>query len=77
MKSPGPQILEALERRITDDKVSSQETQHAPIYESIPSSTAGADKEGLAEQMEDIAERHEMSNDSAPEQSSAAGRDVF
>ncbi|KFY80305.1 hypothetical protein V499_00823 [Pseudogymnoascus sp. VKM F-103] len=67
MKSPGPQIPEALERRITDDKASSQETQHGPVYESIPNSTDGTDKEGLAEQMEDIAERQDILNDSAPE----------
>lgn len=67
MKSPGHQILEALERRIADDRTSFQETQDAPIYEWIPSSTAGIDKEGLAEQMEDIAERQDILNDSAPE----------
>ena len=59
--------MEALERRIADDKASSQETHHAPVYDSIPSSTARTDKEGISEQMEDIAERQDILNDSAPE----------
>ncbi|KFX87172.1 hypothetical protein V490_08476 [Pseudogymnoascus sp. VKM F-3557] len=40
---------------------------HAPMYESIPSGTSGTYKEGLAEQMEDIAERQDILNSSAPE----------
>ena len=67
MKSSGPQILEALERRAEDDKTSPQETHHALVNESIPSSLARTAMEGLAEQVDDIAQRHEMSNDSAPE----------
>lgn len=45
----------------------SQETHHAPVYESIPSSTARTDKEGLAEQMDDISQRRDIPNDSGPE----------
>ncbi|KFY28196.1 hypothetical protein V491_00571, partial [Pseudogymnoascus sp. VKM F-3775] len=77
MKSSVPQILEALERKTEYNKASPQETRHALVNESIPSSIARTDMEGLAEQVDDIAQRHEMSNDSASEQSSAAGRDVF
>ena len=51
MKSSGPQIMEALERRIADDKATPQETRHAPVYESIQSSTSKADENGVAEQM--------------------------
>ena len=64
MKPSGPQILEELERRIADDKASSQDAHHAPVYKTIPNST---DKEALVEQMEDIAERQDILNDSAPE----------
>lgn len=67
MKSSGPQTLEALERRTENDKASPQETHHALVNESISSSIARTDMEGLAEQVNDIAQRHEMSNDSAPE----------
>ncbi|OBT79444.1 hypothetical protein VF21_02103 [Pseudogymnoascus sp. 05NY08] len=67
MKSSGPQILEALERRTEDDKTSPQETHHALVNESIPSSIARTAMEGLVEQIEDIAERQDILNDSAPE----------
>ncbi|KFZ24817.1 hypothetical protein V502_00702 [Pseudogymnoascus sp. VKM F-4520 (FW-2644)] len=44
-----------------------QETRNAPVYESIPSDTARADKEELAEQMDDITQTQNIPNDSAPE----------
>ena len=44
-----------------------QETRNAPVYESIPSDTARADNEELAEQMDDITQRKDIPNDSAPE----------
>ncbi|ELR03660.1 hypothetical protein VC83_09685 [Pseudogymnoascus destructans] len=62
MKSSDPQILDPLERRTEDDKASPQETHHALVNESILSRIART-----AEQVDDIAQRHEMSNDSAPE----------
>ncbi|KFY96898.1 hypothetical protein V498_02409 [Pseudogymnoascus sp. VKM F-4517 (FW-2822)] len=44
-----------------------QETCNAPVYESIPSDTARADNEELAEQMDDITQRKDIPNESAPE----------
>ena len=68
MKPSGLQILEALERRIAVDKTTSQETHHAPVYESIQGSTARADEEGLvAEQLDDISQRRDTPNGSASE----------
>ncbi|KFY48969.1 hypothetical protein V495_00866 [Pseudogymnoascus sp. VKM F-4514 (FW-929)] len=66
MKSSGPNSG-SIRAKDTDDKASSQATHHAPVYESILSSTAITDKEGLAEQMDDIAERQEFLDDSCPE----------
>ncbi|OBT59293.1 hypothetical protein VE04_00377 [Pseudogymnoascus sp. 24MN13] len=42
-----------------------QETRNAPVYESIPSDTARADNEELAEQMDDITQTQNIPNDSA------------
>lgn len=44
-----------------------EETRYAPVYESIPSGTARADNEKLAEQMDDITQTQDIPNDSAPE----------
>ena len=54
MKSSGPQILEALEQRIADDKATSQET-------------AKTDEDGLAEQMNDTTQAQDIPKVSAPE----------
>ena len=54
MKSSDPQILEALEQRIADDKATSQET-------------AKTDEDGLAEQMKDTTQAQDTSKFSAPE----------
>ncbi len=44
-----------------------QETRNAPVYQSIPSDTARADNEELAEQMDDITQTQDIPSDSAPE----------
>ncbi|KFY03482.1 hypothetical protein V490_00177 [Pseudogymnoascus sp. VKM F-3557] len=43
-----------------------EETRNAHVYESIPSGTARADNEELAEQMDDITQTQDIPNDSAP-----------
>ena len=64
MKSSGPQIMDALERRIADDEATSQETHHAPVYQS---SRGRTDEDGLAEQMDDITQTQDIPKVSAPE----------
>jgi hypothetical protein len=44
-----------------------QETRNAPVYQSIPSDTARADNEEVAEQMDDITQTQDIPSDSAPE----------
>ncbi len=54
MKSSGPQIMDALERRIAADEATSQETTKT-------------DDDGFAEQMEDITQTQDIPKVSAPE----------
>ncbi|KFZ01290.1 hypothetical protein V500_00824 [Pseudogymnoascus sp. VKM F-4518 (FW-2643)] len=56
--------MDALELRIADDEATSQETHHAPVYQS---SRGRTDEDGLAEQMDDITQTQDIPNDSAPE----------
>jgi hypothetical protein len=64
MKSSGPQIMDALERRIADDEATSQEAHNAPVYQS---SRGRTDEDELAEQMKDITQTQDIPKVSAPE----------
>ena len=67
MKSLGPQIMDAMERRIAADEATSQETHHAHVYESIQCSTAKAGEDGLAEHINDNTQAQDIPKVSAPE----------
>lgn len=54
MKSSGPQIIDALERRIAADEATSQETTKT-------------DDDGFAENMKDITQTQDIPKVSAPE----------